>query len=157
MSAVELGFLIQICSFGAAIAESNQELFTDFGMCHLTATEADSDLDAVSVLQELHRAAHFGVQVIRVDSGRHTNLLDFHDVLIFLCFLFLLELVEAELSVVHDPTDRRNCIGRDFNKIELLLLCHCQCFFGCNDTDHCAVSADQSDFLISDFFVELMI
>ena len=157
MSAVELGFLIQICSFGAAIAESNQKLFTDFGMCHLTATEADSDLNAVAVLQELHRAAHFGIQVICVDTGRHTNLLDLNNMLIFLCFLFLLELVEAEFTVVHDLTDRRNCVGRDFNKIELLLLCHCQCFFGCNDTDHSAVSADQTDFLIADFFVELMI
>ena len=157
MSAVELGFLIQICCFGTAIAKSNQKLFTDLGMRHFTPAEAHSDFYAVSVLQEFHRVAHFGIQVVRINAGRHTDLLDFNDMLVFLSFLFLFELVEAEFTVVHDLANRRDCIGRDFHKIKFLLLCHSQRFFGCNNANHDAVSADQSDLFITDFFVELMI
>ena len=157
MPAVELGFLFEVGNFGAAFAKSNQKLFTDLGVCHLTAAEAHSDLDAVAFLEELDRAAHFGVQVIGVDAGRHTDLFDLHDALIFLCFLFPFELVEAELSVVHDLADGRNGVGRDLDEVKLLFLCHRHRLFDGKNAEHGSVGADQADLLILDFFVELMI
>ena len=157
MSAVEFGLLFKVGNFGTALSKSIQKLLTDLGVCHLTAAEAHSDLDAVAFLEELDRAAHFGVQVIGVDAGRHTNLLDFNNVLIFLCFLFLFELVEAEFTVVHDLTDRGNGIGRDLDEVKLLLFSHCQRFLGGKNAEHCTVSTDQTDFLIPNIFIELMI
>ena len=157
MSAVELGFLFHVGNLGAAFAKSNQKLLADIGMGHLTTAEAHSDLDTVAILQEFHRTAHFGVQVVGVDARRHTDLFDLNDVLIFPGFLFFLELVEAEFAVVHDLADRRNGIGRDLDQVKLLLLGHFQGSLGRDDSDHRAVGSDEADFLIPNVFIELMI
>lgn len=157
MSAVELGTLFNVCDFGASFAKPDQKLLTDLGVGHLTAAEAHSDLDAIAFLEELHRVSHLDVQVVRVDAGRHANLLDLDDALILLGFLFLLELVEAELAVVHDLADRRDGVRRDLHEIKLLFLGHGQRRFGRDDTEHGSVGSDQADFLVADFFVELMI
>ncbi len=126
MSAVELGSLFDVCDFGASFAKPDQKLLTDLGVGHLTAAEAHSDLDAVAFLEELHRVSHFNVQVVRVDAGGHTDLLDLDDTLILTGFLFLLELVKAELAVVHDLAHGRDGVGRDLYEIKLLFLCHSQ-------------------------------
>lgn len=157
MSAVELGFLFHRACLGTTFAKSNQKLLTDFGMCHLTAAEAHSDLHTVAFLEELDRVTHFGIEVVGVDAGGHTNLLDLDNTLVFLCFLFTFELVEAELSVVHDLADRRNGVRRDLDEVKLLFLSHLQSCSGRNDSEHCAVRTDQTNFLVPNFFVELMI
>ena len=157
MSAVELGFFVQIGNLGAALCESNQQLFANVGVRHLTTAKANRDLHAITVRKELARAAHLGVEVVGVNAGRHTNLLDLHHALILSGFLFPLELVKTELAVIHDLADRGDCIRRDLYEIKLQFLRHCQRCFGGNDTDHSAVRADESNFLIPNFLVELMI
>ncbi len=157
MSAVELGFLIQIRYFGAALSKADQKLLTDLGMCHLATAEAHSHLNAVAICKELAGATHFRVQVIGVDTGRHTNLLDFDNALVFLRLFLFFELVEAELAVIHDLTNRGNGIRRNLDEVKLLLLGHGECSLGRNDTEHGTVSADQTYFLVTNLFVELMI
>ena len=87
----------------------------------------------------------------------HTDLLDFHDLLIFLGFLFTLLLIEAELGVVHNLADRGNSIGRDFYQIQALLLCHFIGFVGRHNAQLCAIFADDTNLLVPYFLIELMI
>ena len=68
MSAVELGFFVQIGNLGAALCEPDQQLLADVGVRHFAAAETNRDLYAVAVRKELHRAAHLGVDVFGVDS-----------------------------------------------------------------------------------------
>ena len=126
-------------------------------MRHFTPAEAHRDLHAVTFLQEFHRVAHFHIQVVRVDARGHADLLDLDDALILPGFLFLLELVKAELAVVHDLAHGGNGVGRDLHKVELLLLCLGQRLLCGDDAEHGAVRCDQADLLIPDLLIELMI
>ena len=85
------------------------------------------------------------------------NLLDFHHALILFGFLFPLELVKTELAVVHDLADRGDCVRRNLDQIQIRFLCHGQRCFGGNDAEHSAVCANEPNFLIPNFLVELMI
>lgn len=157
MSAIEFGFLFYGCNLGAPLAKSDQKLLADIGMCHFATAEAHGNLNAVAFSEEFHRVAHFGVKVIRVDARRHTNLLDLDNTLVFLRFLFPFELVKAEFAVIHDLADGWHGVRGDLDKVKLLLLSHFQRCLGRNDSEHCAVRADQANFLVPNFFVELMI
>ena len=126
-------------------------------MGHLAATETHGHLHTVAFLEELHRAAHLGIEVIGIDAGRHTDLFDLHDTLVLLGFLFLLELVKTEFTVIQDLANRGNRIGRDLDQVKLLLLGHAERLRRGDNTHHDAVGANEADFLIPDFFIELMI
>ena len=126
-------------------------------MCHFTTPETNADLNTVAVLQELLRTLDLGIEVVGVDAGAHPDLLDLHDLLILLGFLFPLFLIEAEFGIVHDLADRGDSIGRDLYKVKTLFLRQLVSFVGRHNTQLGTVSADQSDLFIPDFFIELMI
>lgn len=157
MSAVKLGLFIQIRVFGAAVREAEQQLLADVGMCHFAAAEANSDLHAVAVGKEFHRAAHFGVEVVGVDARGHADLLDLDDVLVLLRFFFLFQLFEAEFAVIHDLADWGDGDGGDLHEIKLLLLGKAKRLCRRNDADHAAVCVNQTNLFVLNFFVELMI
>ena len=156
-AALQLGILFRGGNFSTCISEIQQQLLTQVGMRHLTTPETDADLDPVAILQEFERTFYLGIEVIGVDAGAHTDFLDFHDLLILLGFLLTLLLVEAELGIVHNLTDRGDCIGRDFHQVEALLLCHTIGFVCRHDAQLRTIGTDQSNLLIPDFLIELMI
>src|SRR5258708_2215696 len=65
--------------------------------------------------------------VIRIRS--ETDLLD--DCLLGVTFYLLqfLLLLVNKLVIVYHPANRRNCVRRDFNKVQFLLLCYSQGIF----------------------------
>ena len=111
----------------------------------------------VAVGKELERALELCVQVVLADAGRHADLLDLHDALILLGFLFTLGLLKTVFAVVHDLAHGGNGVGRDLHKVELLLLCLGQCLLCGDDAEHGAVRCDQANLLIPDLLIELMI
>ena len=155
-AAFQLGVLLHGCGFGAGIGEVHQQLFTNIGVRHLTAAEADADLDAVAVAQKLEGGLDLGVQVVGVDTGAHADLFDLHDPLILLGILFPLLLIVAEFGIVHDLADRGCGIGGDLHQIQALLICHGICLGSGNDTQLGAVFTDKPDLLIPDLLIELM-
>ena len=64
MTSVQLGVLFHVGNFSTILAELYQQLFTDVGVCHFTAAEADSDLDTVAFLQELLGILQFDVEIV---------------------------------------------------------------------------------------------
>ena len=125
-------------------------------MRHLTAAEADADLDAVAVGEELLRVAQLGVEVADVDPGGHADLLDLHHMLILAGFLLLLALLEAEFAVVHQPAHRRRRLGRDLHEIQALFICDLQRAGRRHDAQLLAGGADQTDLLVADLLVQFM-
>ena len=154
---LQLGIFLRGGDFSAGLGKVQQELLAQVGMCHLTTPETDADLNTVAVLEELLGTFDLGIEVVGVDAGAHPDLLDLHDLLILLGFLFTLLLIEAEFGIVHDLADRGDSIGRDLHKVKALLLRQLVGFVGRHNTQLGTVSTDQADLFIPDFFVELMI
>ena len=74
----------------------------------------------------------------------------------FLGFLFLLELLEPELAVVHDLADRGNGVRRNLDQIEIFFFGQRQSSGGRHNTKLIAFSSDHAEFLVPDFLVDLM-
>ena len=125
-------------------------------MRHFTAAETYGDFNPVAIVQELDSAFDLGIEVVGIDAGGHADLLDLDNLLVFLGFLFLLQLFEAELSVVHDLADRRNRVRRDLDKVKVLLLGKRQGVGRGHNTKLAAVSSDHAKLLVADLLVDLM-
>ena len=125
-------------------------------MRHFTATETYSDFDSVAIVQELDCAFDLGIEVVGVDARGHANLLDLDDLLVLSSFLFLLELLEPELAVVHDLADRGNGVRRNLDQIEIFFFGQRQSSGGRHNTKLIAFSSDHAEFLVPDFLVDLM-
>jgi len=156
MTAIQLGVFLNSCNFRTLLTKALQQFFADGGMRHLTTAETDSDFDTVAFLQELLGILQFDVEIVGVDAGRHAYFLDLDHTLVLLGFLFLLQLFEAELAIIHDLADRGNRVGCDLNQIQILFICHSLCIGRRHDTQLGTVSANNPNFLIPDFLIELM-
>lgn len=156
MTAFQLGFPIHRGDLGAAFRELFQQFLTDIGVSHLTATEADGDLDSVAGGQELICVAEFCVQITYVNAGGHTDLFDLDDVLILLGFLFPLGLLEAVLTVVHHLADRRGRFWGNFNQVKTCLCGNGQSVTRGHDPELLTIGGNQADFFIPDILIDLM-
>ena len=154
--AFQLGVLFHVGRLRAGFGKVNQQLLAQIGVSHLTATELHADLDTVAVGDELLGSLDLGVEVIGVDAGAHADLFDLHDLLVLLGILFPLLLIVAELGLVHDLANGRGGIGRNFDQIQTLLLCHGVCLCSGNNAQLSAVGADQADLFVADLLIELM-
>jgi len=54
-------------------------------VCHLSAAESQGDLHSVSLSQELSGCTDLGVQIVGIDIGGKSDLLDIDDFLLLLC------------------------------------------------------------------------
>ena len=156
VSAFKLGGLIQICNLSALLGKILEQYSTDIGVGHLSASEADGNLDSVAISQELLGVLQLGVEVIGVDTGRHADLLDLDNALVLLCFLFLFGLLETELTVVHDSADGRIGAGSYLDQIQILFNCYFEGFCCGHDAELLSFTADQAYFLVNDLLVDLM-
>ena len=77
--------------------------------------------------------------------------------LVFLGFLFLFHLLKAEFAVIHDLTDRRLCVWRDLDQIQVLLKGDPKRVLRGHDAKLRAILPDQTDLFVSDLLIELMI
>lgn len=156
MTAFQLGVLIDRGNLRTTLGEPGQQLFTDLGMCHFSAAEANCDLQPVAVFQKLLSVFQLYVEIVFADAGRHTDFLDLHNVLVAASFLFPLELLEAVLAVIHDLADGRLGTRRDHDKIQTFLHRDLQRRFGTHNAELFALVADESDLLFINFFIDLM-
>ena len=92
-----------------------------------------------------------------INFGGQADLFDLDDALVLAGFLFFFGLLKAELAVVHDAADGRFGLGGDFYKIKTLFSGDALCFCNGNNAELAAVFVDEPDFLITNFFVDLMV
>ena len=76
-------------------------------MPHLTAAEADGNLDLIAFLQESGGMANLRLKVVGVDIEGQADFLDLDDTLVLSCFLLALRLFKTVLSVVDNFANRR--------------------------------------------------
>ena len=86
---------------------------------------------------------------------RETDLLEFHNMLIFPRFLFPFCLFKTVFAVIHDAADRRRGRRRDLDQIEFLLIGQPLGFTRGHHAELFALGADQANLIVPDLFVDL--
>jgi len=157
MTSIQLGIFFDGCDLRTLLAKLDEQLLTDIGMSHLTATETHSDFYSVAIGEELLSVLKFDIKVVGVDTGRHSDLLNFNNLLVLPGFFFLFGLFEAEFAIVHDLANRRICSGSDLNKVQILLFSQLECFLRRHDSQLLTGTVYYSDFLVADLFIDLMV
>ena len=153
---VQLGVLVQRGDLAALLGKLEQQALADVGVSHLAAAEADRDLHPVALGQELLGVAELHIEVVYVDTGRHADFLDLHDVLVFPCLLLPLGLLELVLAVVHELTDGGIRGGRDLHQVQIRVHGALQRLPGGHDAQLLSGVGDQANLLVADLFVDLM-
>ena len=113
--------------------------------------------NSISFFEELFSLLDTDIEVGHVDLGRQTDFLDIHDLLVLAGFLFLLGLLKAELTVVHNAAYRGLCLGRDLYQIEVSLGSDLEGALDGDDAKLRTVSVNQAYFLVVDLFIDLML
>ena len=139
--------------------DGNRKLSANFAVKEFRCKDGSDpifiDDELVTLLQALGSLVHLGVEVVGVDVQGKADLLEFNHFLVLLGFLFLFQLFEAEFAVIHDLAYRRNSLRRNFYQIQILF-CRKLLSVPCgHKTELTSVGTDYSDFLVTDFFIDL--
>ena len=139
-------------------ANRSSSTLANVGMGHLPAAEADGDLDAVAVGEELLRVACSLVLKSPMSMpGRHPDLLDLHHVLVLSGLFFPLALLEPELAVVHQLAHgRRSAWGEILTRSRPCSSAIFRASAGGHDAQLLALGTDQADLLVADLLVQFM-
>jgi hypothetical protein len=120
----------------------------------LAPAEADRDLDAIPLVEELGRSPRLGLEVMDVDLDRQPHLFEALRLLLLLLFaLALLQLVLV-LAVVENAADRRDGGGRHLDEVEPLLLCQGERVGRRHDAQLLPFIVDDPDLADADHFVD---
>ena len=90
----------------------------------LPAAKEHVHLELVTVLQELTRFPHLGLEIVGIDLRPDTNFFDDDLVLLLPCVVFFLLCEVLLLSEVLNLAHRRTTFGRNLNEVEPLLPRH---------------------------------
>ena len=82
------------------------------------------------------------------------DLFDVDDLLLLLGFLLPFLLFLAALAKTHDAANRRLRLRRNLDEVEMLLLCHAQCFARRHDAELFTRGARHANFADVDLFVD---
>lgn len=111
----------------------------------LAATEPHRHLELVTLVEELDRRLHLGVDVVVVDLRSHPDLFPDDGLLLLLGVLDALLLLEPVLAVVEDLAHGRLRGRGDLDQVEALFLGLGVCANGRHDTELFAFGTDEAD------------
>ena len=134
-----------------------EDLRPQFGVCHLSTTELQRDLDLVALFDESDDVACLGVEVAPADLRPVLDFLHRHVGRLLPRFLGLLALFVLELAVIHDPANGRVGVGRHFDEVEFEASGHPQRIGDRLDSELVAGGSDETDFTGSDAVVDAML
>ena len=157
LTAFELGRMLDLSNIDKLLTDAVHELSAELLVSHFASAEAQRDLGLVAVLKEALQAAQFRLEVVLIRGRTELDFLDLDDFLLGLGFLSLLLLLIAELAVIHQTADRRDCVGRNLDQIHPCILSHAEGFGCADDPDLGAIDAGQSDFRNSDLTIDPML
>lgn len=118
-----------------------------------TAREEEVELDAVTLGKPLRRLAGLELEVVLARTDLNLDVLNLNNVGLSLDDLLLLLEVVDITAVVHDLTDRWDCLRGDLDKVEAELLCLSNCVFERKHTKILALRTDYSDLGDADLLV----
>ena len=114
-------------------------------MLDLSPLEPDDNAHLIAAGKKLVGVIQLRIEVIVSDNYGQLDLLGLHRLLFFAGFLFLLYLVEAEFSVVHDTAYGRLRLRSDKNEIQIFVVCKLLGLIRRDDTERLSVLVYKSD------------
>ena len=114
-------------------------------MLDLSPLEPDDNAHLIAAGKKLVGVIELRIEVIVSDNYGQLDLLGLHRLLFFAGFLFLLYLVEAEFSVVHDTAYGRLRLRSDKNEIQIFVVCKLLGLIRRDDTERLSVLVYKSD------------
>ena len=140
------------------ILQQGEERIHDFqtagSVCHLATAETDGYLYFISTCEEFLYILCLDFQVVLIDGSRKAHFLKGTGFLILLGLFEFLFLLKAILAIVHNAAYRGLCLGGNVYQVEVCLICQLLSLFHAHDTQLFAVCTDQSDFFVTDLFVD---
>ena len=124
-------------------------------MPHLTAAEADGNLDLIAFLQESGGMANLRLKVVGVDIEGQADFLDLDDTLVLSGFLLTFRLFKPVLSVIDNLAYRGRCLRCNFYKVQILSERHLQRLCSGHHPKLVAIRTDDTHFSVTNFFVNL--
>ncbi len=126
----------------------------EFAVGHLTATEAQTRLDLVAIIEKADRLVLLGLVVMLVDGHRELDFLHDDDLLLLAGSAFALVFLVEEATVVLDAADRGDSVGRNLNQVESPLLGNTECLKRWENAELLTVFVDDADLARADSFVD---
>ena len=114
-------------------------------MLDLSPLEPDDNAHLIAAGKKLVGVIQLRIEVIVSDNYGQLDLLGLHRLLFFAGFLFLLYLIEAEFSVVHDTAYGRLRLRSDKNEIQIFVVCKLLGLIRRDDTERLSVLVYKSD------------
>ena len=102
MTSLEFWLFFNRAVLRARLSKFIHDLETLLRMAHFTSTEANRNLNFVSVLEKSFCMICFCFKIMHIDAETETSFFDFNDTLILFCFLFSFGLFKTVFTVVHD-------------------------------------------------------
>ncbi len=153
LTTFHLGHVLDLAQFLDVVRHAVQQIASKFLVGHFAPAETQSDLYLVAILKKLEDIAHFDIVVICVRVRAELDLFDFNDFLLFARFAFAFLLFVFVFAEVHDLTDRRAGVGRNFNEVQPRVVGHVQRPVRADNADILSICADQADLVGTDAVV----
>ena len=142
LATLELSGTFDLSRVAARFGKPLHQIVAVLGMTHLTAAEADRNLDLITVRKELQGVLQFGVKVVSVDIQRELDLLDLDGMLVLSRLFLALRLLKAILAVVHDLAHGRRRLRSDLHEIEIFFISDVLGVGSRHNAELCAVGTD---------------
>jgi len=107
---------------GKVLGELLKCIKTEVLVNNFSTPKPEGQFDLVPFLEKRTDMAFLHIEIVDIGLRPELDLLDLDEALLFPGLLRPFALFILELAVIHDPADRRLCLGRDLHEIQPLFL-----------------------------------
>src|SRR5436305_5977097 len=111
-------------------------------MTHIWSTELYTNAHFIPIREKLLYLSRFNFYIMVICTWTHANLFESDRFLVFACLIFFLGLLVFVAPKVHQFTDGRHSIRRDFDKIKVAITRDVQCSDWRHHSHHFAILID---------------
>lgn len=131
--------------FGQISLDAAEQLHTKLLVSHFATSEAQRDLGFIALIQKSDQITQLDLIVIVISRRPEFHFLDLNLLLLQLGFVLLLAFLVLVFAVIHDPTNRRLRLRRDFHQVQLSFFSLHQRFTQTDNTQLLAFHTHQTD------------
>ena len=123
-------------------------------MSHFSTPETHGYLATITNLDELGQLSQLDLVITFFGTRSKLDFLDMNLALLLALVVQLFLLLESVLTIIHQTTDRRFCIGYQFNQVQLGFFCEIFRLFQCYDTFLLTVFGNKPDLRCRNIIVQ---
>lgn len=138
--------LLHDADLAELLSETIEQALPDILVCDFAPSKENAQFDLIAVIQEAGSLPSLRLQVVTIDLRTKPNLFQFDRLLSLARFALATALFVAELTIIHQATNRRHGVRLHLNEIEPPLTSHFHGVARTHDTDVVAFFVNQANF-----------